>query len=120
LVAAVPPTTPLHTTTPPPRAGRPPPTTELLSDADLVEIRATLQTDRTVHLERLAWLDEAGSDRFDDRAATAALRSLLLEIDAALQRLDHGGYGLCETCGGPVPASRLLALPHTTRCIECV
>lgn len=97
-----------------------PSATTMLSDADLAEIRTTLLAERTLHLERLAWLDEDGTDRFDDRAATAALRSLLLEIDAALQRLDHGGYGQCEACGGPVPASRLRALPHTTRCVACV
>ncbi|KLU60491.1 general stress protein 16O [Peptococcaceae bacterium CEB3] len=40
-------------------------------------------------------------------------------IDAALQRYEKGEYGICEHCGGPIPAERLQALPYTTVCAEC-
>ena len=96
-----------------------PPTTPSLSRAELAAIRETLRADRRIHLDRLARLDEAGTESFDDQAATSALRNLLLEIDAALQRIDHGGYGDCKTCTQPIPAARLHALPHSTRCVSC-
>jgi DnaK suppressor protein len=46
-------------------------------------------------------------------------RRELGDIDAALQRLDLGSYGLCETCDGPIGRQRLSALPETRRCIAC-
>lgn len=43
----------------------------------------------------------------------------LLEIDAALGRLEDGTYGLCEVCGGPISAARLEARPSARTCINC-
>jgi RNA polymerase-binding protein DksA len=44
---------------------------------------------------------------------------LLAEIDAALERIDEGTFGICQTCGKPIGAERLEAVPYTTQCIEC-
>ncbi|MDQ3365695.1 MAG: TraR/DksA family transcriptional regulator [Myxococcota bacterium] len=41
------------------------------------------------------------------------------DIIAALRRIEDGSYGECLTCGNPIPAARLGALPATTMCIEC-
>lgn len=35
----------------------------------------------------------------------------LKEIDAALQRLENGTYGVCELSGEPIPYDRLEAIP---------
>lgn len=43
---------------------------------------------------------------------------ILVEIDAALARIDAGTYGLCERCGEPIDADRLEALPWATLCLE--
>lgn len=40
-------------------------------------------------------------------------------IQAALQRIDEGTYGICVTCDEPIAAKRLEALPYTTLCIAC-
>lgn len=53
-----------------------------------------------------------------DGLLTAAEQELR-QIDAALQRIDLGTYGLCEVCGEPIAEKRLDALPIATRCIEC-
>jgi DnaK suppressor protein len=37
----------------------------------------------------------------------------------ALARFDDGSYGLCEECGQPIGASRLLARPEARLCIAC-
>jgi RNA polymerase-binding transcription factor DksA len=86
---------------------------------ELEEIRQILLGERRVHLDRLAWLEDDGTHNFDDKSATSALRSLLIDIDAALQRLQDGTYGTCQDCGRPVPVARLRALPHTTHCVDC-
>jgi DnaK suppressor protein len=41
------------------------------------------------------------------------------EIDAALERLRTGTFGLCETCQGEVPIERLRAIPTARRCLTC-
>lgn len=44
---------------------------------------------------------------------------LLAEIDAALQRIEEGTFGICGTCGQQVGEERLEAVPYTTQCIDC-
>lgn len=46
-------------------------------------------------------------------------RQQLAEIEAAVQRLDAGRYGVCERCGRPVAAERLAARPTARVCIDC-
>lgn len=41
------------------------------------------------------------------------------EIDAALQRIASGQYGLCMDCGTTIAAQRLQANPRALRCITC-
>jgi DnaK suppressor protein len=43
----------------------------------------------------------------------------VVEIDAALGRVDAGSYGICEACGKPIPHARLEALPEATLCVGC-
>ena len=46
-------------------------------------------------------------------------RTLLGEVEAALQRLDNGTYGYCQRCDRPIDARRLEALPSAVYDIEC-
>jgi DnaK suppressor protein len=41
------------------------------------------------------------------------------QLRQALARFDDGTYGLCEECGQPIGASRLLARPEARLCIDC-
>ena len=43
---------------------------------------------------------------------------VLSEIDAALQRIEDGTFGLCSRCGEQIDIERLQALPWATLCIE--
>jgi len=54
-----------------------------------------------------------------DLALRDHTRTALEVIDAALARLDAGTYGLCTTCGRPIGAERLEALPAAAQCIDC-
>jgi DnaK suppressor protein len=46
----------------------------------------------------------------------AALRG---EVRLALEKIDNGSYGICESCGQDIEPERLEALPITSLCIEC-
>jgi sigma-B regulation protein RsbU (phosphoserine phosphatase) len=50
--------------------------------------------------------------------AATHLNHLLQEVDAALERLDRGSFGICETCHEPIEADRLLADPLLRFCID--
>jgi RNA polymerase-binding transcription factor DksA len=43
----------------------------------------------------------------------------LRRIDAAVARLDHGRYGRCTRCGGPIAEVRLRAMPFALCCQRC-
>ena len=43
----------------------------------------------------------------------------LRDIEAALQRMDNGHYGVCQDCGAVIDNGRLSAYPTARRCIEC-
>jgi DnaK suppressor protein len=44
---------------------------------------------------------------------------VLSDIDAALQRIDDGTYGVCANCGKQIAPERLEARPWATLCIDC-
>ena len=64
--------------------------------------RASLETDRNFLL------------RIRDRE-----RKLILKIDEALERIEDGTFGICESCGDDISDERLKARPVTTLCIDC-
>jgi DnaK suppressor protein len=43
----------------------------------------------------------------------------LAEIEAAMGRIDAGGYGICGHCRLPVPAAVLRACPQARYCPDC-
>jgi DnaK suppressor protein len=105
--------------------------------------RRRLEADREQTLRRLVSLtddfdavvaasrDTNADDEHDPEGATIAFersqvgalvrqaRQHLLEIDAAMARLDAGTYGRCEGCGSPIGDGRLEARPVARTCIRC-
>ncbi len=53
------------------------------------------------------------------KRSLATIPKDVVETEAALQRIDKGTYGRCESCGGAIGRQRLLALPATRYCIAC-
>ncbi len=41
------------------------------------------------------------------------------EVKKALEKIDSGTYGICESCGDPIGLARLQFLPFATLCVEC-
>jgi DnaK suppressor protein len=107
------------------------------------EVRRRLALEREQALARLASLtgdydavvaaslDTNADDEHDPEGATIAfersqigalvrqVRHHVAEVDAALDRVDAGTYGVCEVCGRDIGAPRLEALPAARVCIGC-
>ena len=65
---------------------------------------------------------EGATIAFERAQVTELLRTAhahLVELDAAVTRLDAGTAGACERCQHPIPHERLLALPTTRWCVAC-
>jgi DnaK suppressor protein len=59
---------------------------------------------------------DAGTDEFDRDFALSMISSdqnALFEIEAALNRIRSGTYGVCELTGNAIEAERLTAIPWT-------
>jgi RNA polymerase-binding transcription factor DksA len=105
--------------------------------------RAALEEERRRTLQRLATLrgdyrgfveasrDTNADDEHDPEGATIAFErsqvgalvrqaeERLREVDAALERLDAGAYGVCASCGRPIPPARLEVRPTARTCVAC-
>lgn len=46
-------------------------------------------------------------------------REALSEIDLALNKVNQGKYGFCESCGKAISKRRLKFLPQARKCITC-
>lgn len=67
-------------------------------------------------------LGDLGTDASIQETAGVILeneRYLFNEIDSALKRLDNGQFGRCESCGKPISAERLQAIPYARNCMQC-
>ncbi len=65
---------------------------------------------------------EAATESFELEKALALaqrMKEQLAEVEYALKKLEKGAYGLCDSCGKPIPLARLEAIPHANLCIAC-
>ncbi|HZQ81902.1 MAG TPA: TraR/DksA C4-type zinc finger protein [Gaiellaceae bacterium] len=67
------------------------------------------------HLGDLA---SATYDRELEEGLEEGVQQVIVDIDAALQRIEDGSYGTCEVCGEPIGAERLSAIPWARLCID--
>jgi len=52
-------------------------------------------------------------------AIEAATLSELAHLDGALERMNDGLYGICESCATPIDPARLEVVPYSSRCSRC-
>ena len=65
---------------------------------------------------------DAGAKTFErehDLALTHNARELLAQTEHALERIEAGTYGTCESCGEPIGKARLQAFPRAVLCVSC-
>lgn len=115
-----------------------------LAESTLERFRKRLQAEKE-RLEELiadyerdleeARLTESSSDRSPDpgnaEASSTKLEyakelsieqntlDVLRKVERALEQIDAGTYGSCESCGKAIPVERLEVLPYSTLCVEC-
>jgi RNA polymerase-binding transcription factor DksA len=103
-----------------------------LTSEDLVALRTALHDERTFRREQLAGLAEIwprhGEQPHDRHtmareevltALAGAAQMVLIDVDAALRRIDTGHYGTCQLCDQPIPLPRLRILPQARYCGPC-
>ena len=64
---------------------------------------------------------DSATDEFDHELALSRLsvdQDALYEVEAAMNRILRGKYGICEQTGKPIPGGRLKVLPWTRYCTE--
>jgi RNA polymerase-binding protein DksA len=79
-------------------------------EKDLDTLKSGDSADRAIERENDEVLEEFG---------TTGLKELQA-IDAALDRVAAGTFGICAKCGGPISGARLAAVPHAALCEECI
>jgi len=65
---------------------------------------------------------EQAQERENDEVVDAIGNETALTIrviQAALERIANGTYGICEGCGEEITAARLQVIPEATRCVNC-
>ena len=66
--------------------------------------------------------EEQATERHDDEVVAAlddSVRSELQAIDAALDRIEAGRFGVCGLRGEAIEDARLEAIPYATTCVGC-
>ena len=79
-------------------------------DQDLDTLKSADSSERAVERENDEVLEEFGHTGVKELEA----------IDAALDRIAAGTFGICAKCGEPISPARLEAVPHAALCEECI
>lgn len=116
-------------------------TTDLLTDDELIAVRAELVREaeelaadlQASSSEVAGLISDSGDGSGDDLADAGSkafereqgmylagqLAETLEQVQRAIARVDAGTYGVCETCGGPIGRLRLEVFPRATQCMSC-
>jgi DnaK suppressor protein len=94
---------------------------EEMSRKILVEAEKTLfeMTDRNENYPDPTDRASAESNRNFELRIRDRERKLLGKIKEAMDRLENGTYGICESCDDHISDKRLDARPVTTLCVKC-
>ena len=106
------------------------PLQQLMDDPGVTEVminhhaQVFIEREGRITLSDVQFDDESGEgdslvvERERDLALSGQARQMIADIDAALQRLDNGTYGLSTVSGRPIPKERLRAIPWATELVE--
>jgi RNA polymerase-binding protein DksA len=99
--------------------------TRLEAELEEIEARTARATDAERATELSSYEDhpaDLASETFErekDLAIAESVESLYNQVNTALEKIDHGTYGVCDACARPIKKARLQALPFATLCLEC-
>ena len=92
---------------------------ELQARADALRNGATVPSGGISFGKRVGEGTSIAIERFTDVAVHGQLLQQLAAVEAALVRLDEGGYGTCERCGKQIPDERMEVVPWAATCVAC-
>jgi RNA polymerase-binding transcription factor len=114
---------------------------EQWSQAELADIRAELvdeltrlESEYAAGMTELDDLQQQANDGAGDDQADAGTKTfereqelsllhnkhdLIAQARRAVDRIDSGTYGRCESCGQPIAKARMQAFPSATLCVSC-
>jgi DnaK suppressor protein len=58
-------------------------------------------------------------ERLNKVGTANSIAVTLADVERALEKLEDGTYGICDSCGEPIGEERLEAIPSATLCISC-
>lgn len=82
----------------------------------LVKIDAELDQPHSTMFAEAA-IEREGDEALEDLGAAGLLEIRMIE--AALDRIEAGTYGICVACGEEISEERLNVLPATPKCRDC-
>lgn len=62
---------------------------------------------------------DAINNKSVNEAALRTASDKLKNINIALERIDDEKFGLCISCGDPIPLQRLVIMPESPKCVRC-
>ena len=97
---------------------------------NLVQLEAALEARHARTHKHIYEKEMSSAHSFSDQAKDAESDALVLALEEdslvelarikrAFERLEDGSYEWCASCNQPIPESRLRAIPHTDKCMEC-
>jgi RNA polymerase-binding protein DksA len=89
---------------------------------ELLSVVSSTQAQMAEKVGDLPDVSDRASEGFEDELAVGLIAieaAKLDDIEAAIQRIDDGSYGLCVDCGRAIPRKRLEVLPFARRCLTC-
>ena len=107
------------------------------SEALLADLRSQLESERDQLRNQLAELgfadggagleydgnfadsSQVTAERGEAEALAHTLQETLSDVERALEKMDTGGFGICEGCEQPIAEPRLEAMPAAKLCIDC-
>ncbi|MER7052891.1 MULTISPECIES: TraR/DksA C4-type zinc finger protein [unclassified Streptomyces] len=102
-----------------------------LSPEDLAALRDNLHEQRLFREEQLrqiAAVPSRADELIQRRSAAqtevrvklvASARMVLADVEAALERMAEGRYGVCHLCRRPIDRERLVIVPQARYCARC-
>ena len=92
---------------------------ELSARAEAIRSGATVPSGGISFGKRVGEGTSIAIERFTDVAFHGQLMQQLALVDAAIERIEEGTYGLCTSCRKPIPEERLEVLPWAATCVPC-
>lgn len=105
---------------------------QLLEEKERLQAHIKRLDDRTSGRDRLNRdtpsrdFDELGGDAASEtaergqvQAVNENFREILDSVNAALDKMDKGTYGICDRCGKNITKARLEFLPYASLCKKC-